>query len=115
MPETPWAVLVDPNRRALLDLLRVRARPVGELTGELGLSQPATSKHLRVLRDAGFVRVRPEAQRRIYELDVAPLVELEAWLEPYRTLWNDSLDALGRHLDALPVSRPDQTRKADRP
>jgi DNA-binding transcriptional ArsR family regulator len=97
--EATWAALADPNRRAVLTLLRERPRAVGELVGELGLPQPATSKHLRVLRDAGLVRVRPDAQRRIYALDPAPLAELDAWLAPYRALWNRSLDALGRHLD----------------
>jgi DNA-binding transcriptional ArsR family regulator len=94
-----WAVLTDGNRRAMLELLRRGPRAVGELVGELGLSQPATSKHLRVLREAGFVRVRQEAQRRIYVLDPGPLAELDAWLAPYRLLWNERLDALGRHLD----------------
>ncbi|MBB6473641.1 ArsR/SmtB family transcription factor [Sphaerisporangium rubeum] len=99
MSDVMWAVLIDGKRRAMLELLRVRPRAVGELVGELGLSQPATSKHLRVLRDAGFVRVRQEAQRRIYVLDPGPLAELDAWLAPYRRLWNDRLDDLGRYLD----------------
>ena len=98
--EATWAALADPHRRAVLTLLRERPRGVGELVGELRLTQPATSKHLRVLRDAGLVRVRTDAQRRIYALDPAPLAELDAWLTPYRALWNDRLDALGRHLDA---------------
>ena len=97
--EATWAALADPNRRAVLTLLREKPRAVGELVGELRLTQPATSKHLRVLREAGLVRVRTDAQRRIYALDPAPLAELDAWLAPYRTLWNDRLDALGRHLD----------------
>ena len=73
--------------------------PSASSVGELRLTQPATSKHLRVLRDAGLVRVRTDAQRRIYALDPAPLAELDTWLAPYRALWNDRLDALGRHLD----------------
>jgi DNA-binding transcriptional ArsR family regulator len=97
--ETTWAALSDPNRRAVLGLLRERPRPVGELVGALRLTQPTTSKHLRVLRQAGLVRVLPEAQRRIYAIDPGPLAELDAWLDPYRALWNDRLDALGRHLD----------------
>jgi DNA-binding transcriptional ArsR family regulator len=97
--EATWAALADPNRRAVLTLLRDRPRAVGELVGALRLTQPATSKHLRVLRDAGLVRVQADAQRRIYALDPAPLAELDAWLAPYRALWNDRLDALGRHLD----------------
>ncbi|MGK5112552.1 MULTISPECIES: ArsR/SmtB family transcription factor [unclassified Geodermatophilus] len=102
MREATWAALLDPHRRRALALLRERPRAVGELVGALGLSQPATSKHLRVLREAGLVRVVPDAQRRIYALDPAPLAELDAWLAPYRALWNDRLDALGRHLDENP-------------
>jgi DNA-binding transcriptional ArsR family regulator len=105
--ETTWAALADPNRRAVLGLLRRRPRAVGELVGALRLSQPATSKHLRVLREAGLVRVVPQAQRRIYAIDPAPLAELDAWLAPYRELWNDRLDALGRHLDAFPTAHPE--------
>ncbi len=97
-----FEVLADPARRAILDLLRERPRPVGELTAELGLSQPGTSKHLRVLREAGLVRVRAEAQRRWYELDPGPLAEVDAWLAPYRRMWTDRFDALERHLDADP-------------
>ena len=82
-----------------------RPRPVGELTHELGLSQPGTSKHLRVLREAGLVRVRQDAQRRVYALDPQPFVELDAWLAPYRRLWNESLDALERHLDRKATER----------
>ena len=74
---------------------------VGELSEALGLSQPGTSKHLKVLRDAGLVRVRRDAQRRWYELEPAPLVAVDEWLTPYRWLWSDRLDALGRHLDAM--------------
>jgi DNA-binding transcriptional ArsR family regulator len=92
-------VLAEPTRRRILDLLLERSRPVGELVVELGASQPATSKHLRVLRDAGLVDVRPEGQRRIYALRPEPLAELDAWLEPYRRLWSTSLDRLERHLD----------------
>jgi DNA-binding transcriptional ArsR family regulator len=84
----------------MLELLRARPHSVGELTHELGLSQPGTSKHLRTLREAGLVRVRSEAQRRVYELTPAPLAELDDWLAPYRRFWEQRLDALGRHLDA---------------
>src|SRR3954471_6803976 len=98
VPST-WSALADPSRRAMLELLRERPRPVGELVDRLGLTQPGTSKHLRVLREAGLVRVRVEAQRRVYEVDPGPLAELDVWLAPYRRLWNDRLDALGRHLD----------------
>jgi DNA-binding transcriptional ArsR family regulator len=94
-----WSALGDTNRRALLELLREKPCPVGELVEQLGLSQPATSKHLRVLRNAGLVRVEKAAQQRIYAIDPAPMVALDAWLAPYRKLWNEHLDALGRHLD----------------
>src|SRR3982751_118623 len=97
--ETTWAALSDSNRRAVLGLLGERPHAVGELVEALRLTQPTTSKHLRVLREAGLVRVLPDAQRRIYALEPAPLAELDAWLAPYRALWNDRLDALGRHLD----------------
>ncbi|HXO07721.1 MAG TPA: metalloregulator ArsR/SmtB family transcription factor [Solirubrobacteraceae bacterium] len=94
-----WLALSDPHRRAAIELLRERPRTVNELVAQLGLTQPGTSKHLRVLREAGLVRVRPEAQRRVYEIDPGPLAELDAWLAPYRELWDASLDALGRHLE----------------
>jgi DNA-binding transcriptional ArsR family regulator len=104
-----WSALADPHRRAALELLLERPRPVGELVQALGLTQPGTSKHLRVLRDAGLVRVRVEAQRRVYEIEPGPLVELDAWLAPYRALWDARLDALGRHLDrAAGVTRTSQ-------
>jgi DNA-binding transcriptional ArsR family regulator len=94
-----WTALADPHRRAVLGLLRERPRAVGELVDALDLSQPSTSKHLRVLREAGLVRVRAEAQRRVYEVDPAPLAALDAWLAPYRRMWSDSLDALARRLE----------------
>jgi DNA-binding transcriptional ArsR family regulator len=99
---TTFEVLAEPTRRRILDLLRGRPRLVGELTEELGLTQPGTSKHLRVLREAGLVQVRPEAQRRWYELRPEPLAEIDAWLAPYRQLWATHLDALERHLDTMP-------------
>lgn len=99
--ETTWAALADPNRRAMLELLRERPRAVGELVALTGLTQPGTSKHLRVLRQAGLVSSRAEAQRRVYALEVRPLVDLDGWLEPYRRTWTQSLDALERHLDRI--------------
>jgi DNA-binding transcriptional ArsR family regulator len=96
---TTFEVLAEPTRRRILDLLLERPRPVGELVAVLGLSQPGVSKHLRVLRDGGFVDVRRDAQRRFYELRPVPLAEVDAWLEPYRRLWAGRLDALERHLD----------------
>ncbi|HKR98161.1 MAG TPA: metalloregulator ArsR/SmtB family transcription factor [Candidatus Dormibacteraeota bacterium] len=94
-----FEVLADPNRRRILDLLRDEPRSVGELVDALGISQPGTSKHLRVLRDAGLVRVRKDGQKRWYELQTEPLAELIQWVEPYRKLWAGQLDALERHLD----------------
>src|SRR3954464_9149467 len=99
VPST-WTALADPHRRAMLDLLRERPRAVGELVERLGLSQPGTSKHLRVLRDAGLVSGQGDGQRGVSRPEPEPIAELDAWLAPYRRLWNDSLDALGRHLDA---------------
>ena len=100
--ESAFAVLAEPSRRRILDLLRERERPVGELVKELDASQPAVSKHLRVLRDAGVVEARVDAQRRLYRVRAQPLREVDAWLEPYRALWSESLDALERHLDDMP-------------
>jgi DNA-binding transcriptional ArsR family regulator len=93
------SALADFNRRAVLMALRERPYAVGELAERVGISQPGTSKHLRVLLNAGLVGVRAEAQRRIYRLDVGPLAEIDAWLEPYRQLWEERLDALEEHLD----------------
>jgi DNA-binding transcriptional ArsR family regulator len=98
--ETSFEVLAEPTRRRILDLLLERPRAVGELVEALGCSQPGVSKHLRVLREGGFVAVRQDAQRRFYELRPGPLAEVDAWLEPYRRLWAGRLDALERHLDA---------------
>jgi DNA-binding transcriptional ArsR family regulator len=96
---TTFEVLAEPTRRRILELLLERSRPVGELVDVLGLSQPGVSKHLRVLRDGGFVAVRRDAQRRFYEVRPGPLAEVDQWLEPYRRLWAGRLDALERHLD----------------
>ena len=103
--ETAFAVLAEPRRRQILDLLRHGECPVGELVERLELAQPTVSKHLRVLREAGLVHVRQDAQRRLYRLRLEPLAELDAWLEPYRRMWNEHLDALQRHLDSSPDER----------
>ena len=95
-------MLAEPSRRTILDVLRDGERPVGDLVRHLRLSQPAVSKHLRVLREAGLVEVRTDAQRRLYRIRPEPLAEIDAWLEPYRRLWGRSLDALGRHLEEAP-------------
>jgi DNA-binding transcriptional ArsR family regulator len=97
---TTFELVAEPTRRQILDLLRDRERPVGELVERLGLSQPGVSKHLRALREAGLVRVRHDAQRRWYRLDAEPLGEIDAWLEPYREFWTARLDALEQHLDS---------------
>jgi DNA-binding transcriptional ArsR family regulator len=99
---TMFDVVADPTRRRILDLLRERERSVGDLVAALALSQPGVSKHLRTLRDAGLVRVRQDAQRRWYGLRAEPLMEIDAWLQPYRQLWMERLDALERHLDTIP-------------
>ncbi|GAB3585486.1 metalloregulator ArsR/SmtB family transcription factor [Amycolatopsis endophytica] len=97
-----FEVLAEPRRREILDLLRTSERPVGDLVERLRLTQPAVSKHLKVLREAGLVEVRQDAQRRWYRLRLEPLAEIDAWLAPYRRMWNTSLDALERHLDSTP-------------
>ena len=96
---TTFDVLAEPTRRRILDLLLDSERPVGDLVERLHVSQPGVSKHLRVLRDAGLVEVRHDAQRRIYRVRAEPLAEIDAWLAPYRRLWAKRLDALERHLD----------------
>jgi len=92
-------VLAEPNRRQILDLLVASERPVGDLVDMLGISQPAVSKHLRIMREAGLVESRTDAQRRVYRITPAPLRELDTWLEPYRMLWESRIDDLERHLD----------------
>jgi DNA-binding transcriptional ArsR family regulator len=92
-------VLAEPARRQILDLLLEEDRPVGDLVTAVGLSQPGVSKHLKVLREAGLVEVRRDAQRRIYTLRPEPLAAIDDWLAPYRRAWSRRLDALERHLD----------------
>jgi DNA-binding transcriptional ArsR family regulator len=94
-----FQALAEPRRVAILDLLRDGERPVGDLVGELGLSQPAVSKHLRVLKDAGLVEARVDAQRRLYRVRPEPLADLDEWLASYRRLWTKHLDLLEDHLD----------------
>jgi DNA-binding transcriptional ArsR family regulator len=96
-----FELLAEPNRRRILDLLRDGERPVGELVERLSMSQPAVSKHLRVLRESGLVDVRVDAQRRVYRLRPEGLREVDAWIEPYRQLWTDRLDRLDRHLQHM--------------
>jgi DNA-binding transcriptional ArsR family regulator len=99
--ESSFAIVAEPNRRAILSLLLASERSVGEIEQELRLSQPSVSKHLRVLRDAGFVQSRIEAQRRLYRLRPEPLMELDAWLAPFRRFWSKHVDALEQHLDTM--------------
>lgn len=96
-----FEVLAEPRRREILDLLRDGERLVGDLVDRLELAQPTVSKHLKVLKGAGLVDVRQDAQRRWYRLRPEPLAEIDAWLAPYRRMWTDSLDALERHLDTM--------------
>jgi DNA-binding transcriptional ArsR family regulator len=97
-----FEVLAEPNRRRILDLLRTQERPVGDLVEQLAISQPAVSKHLRVLRECGLVDVRSDAQRRLYRVRTEPLHAIDDWLAPYRTMWASRLDDLERHLDRMP-------------
>lgn len=106
---TTFEVLAEPRRREILDLLRAGERPVGDLVEQLALSQPAVSKHLKALRQAGLVEVRQDAQRRWYRLRPQPLAEIDAWLAPFRQLWSVHLDALERHLDSMPDTRTEHT------
>ena|SRR5437764_1367605 len=101
-----FEALAEPHRRQILDLLREQPRSVGELVAETGLSQPGTSKHLRVLREAGLVRAEKDAQRRVYALNPQALIELISWVEPYRQAMAGQLDALERHLDETATKGP---------
>jgi DNA-binding transcriptional ArsR family regulator len=99
--ESSFAIIAEPNRRAILSLLASSEQSVGEIERHLRMPQPSVSKHLRVLRDAGFVESRIEAQRRVYRIQPKPLMEVDAWLAPFRRLWNTHVDALERHLDRM--------------
>ena len=99
--ESAFDVIAEPNRRAILSLLASSERSVREIEQRLCMAQPSVSKHLRVLRDAGFVQSRVDAQRRLYRLRPEPLQEVDAWLSPFRRLWSSHVDALERHLDRM--------------
>lgn len=99
--ESTFAIIAEPSRRAILSLLATSERSVGDLEEELNLSQPSVSKHLRVLREAGFVESRIDAQRRLYRIKPEPLMEIDAWLAPFRRYWSAHVDALERHLDQM--------------
>ena len=100
---TAFEVLAEPHRRQILDLLRDRERPVGELVQALAVSQPAVSKHLRVLRDVGLVEARVDAQQRVYRVRAQPLQEIDEWLAPYRALWSSRLGRRRSSLSLLPL------------
>ncbi len=97
-----FEILAEPSRRRILEALGAEEHPVGDLVDRLELSQPAVSKHLRVLREAGLVEVRVDAQRRLYRVRPEPLRAIDEWLEPYRQMWARSLDDLERHLELMP-------------
>jgi DNA-binding transcriptional ArsR family regulator len=122
--ESIFEIIAEPNRRAILSLLVTSQQSVGEIERQLRMPQPAVSKHLRVLREAGFVESRVDAQRRLYRLTPAPLQEMDAWLAQFRRFWSAHVDALERHLDRMDQvsptkkklrgSRPDSNRKRDK-
>ena len=102
--ETAFAIIAEPNRRAILSLLVGSQQSVGEIERRLGMTQPTVSKHLRVLREAGFVESTVDAQRRLYRVKPESLQEVDAWLAPFRRLWSTHMDALERHLDRMEQS-----------
>jgi DNA-binding transcriptional ArsR family regulator len=114
--ESVFEIIAEPNRRAILSLLVGAEQSVGEIERQLGMPQPTVSKHLRVLRDAGFVDATVDAQRRLYRLNPEPLQELEVWLAPFRRFWSAQVDALERHLDRMddtsPPKKTPATKKA---
>jgi len=99
--ESSFGIIAEPNRRAILSLLASSDRSVNEIERQLRMSQPSVSKHLRVLRDAGFVEARVDAQRRVYRIRPEPLMEVDAWLATFRRFWSTHVDALERHLDRI--------------
>jgi len=109
--ESVFEVIAEPNRRAILNLLVSSEQSVGEIERKLHLPQPAVSKHLRVLRDAGFVESTVDAQRRLYRLKPEPLQEIDAWLAPFRRFWSAHLDALERHLDSMDETAPAKSKR----
>ena len=108
--ENVFEIVAEPNRRAILSLLVSSQQSVGEIERQLHMSQPTVSKHLRVLREAGFVESTVHAQRRLYRLKPEPLQELDAWLEPFRRFWSAHVDALERHLDRMEQSEKKQRK-----
>ena len=113
--ESVFEIIAEPNRRAILNLLASSQQSVGEIERELRMTQPTVSKHLRVLRDAGFVESTVAAQRRLYRLRPEPLQEVDAWLAPFRRFWSAHLDALERHLDRMDQSTSTKRKIGRRP
>lgn len=111
--DSSFTIIAEPNRRAILGLLLESERSVGEIEEELRLTQPTVSKHLRVLREAGFVEARVDAQRRVYRIRPQPLKEIDAWLGPFRKYWSKHLDALEQHLDTMAKSSTRKGKKSD--
>ena len=107
--ESVFEIIAEPNRRAILSMLVSQQHSVGEIERQLRMPQPTVSKHLRVLRDAGFVKSTVDAQRRLYRLRLEPLQEVDAWLAPFRRFWSAHIDALERHLDSM--DPPASTKK----
>ena len=112
--ESVFDVIAEPNRRAILSFLVPSERSVGEIERALRMSQPSVSKHLRVLREAGFVESMVDAQRRLYRLRPEPLIEIDTWLAQFRRFWSAHMDALERHLDRMEQSAPTHTRRKTR-
>jgi DNA-binding transcriptional ArsR family regulator len=114
--ESVFEIIAEPSRRAILGLLVSSQQSVGEIERQLRMPQPTVSKHLRVLREAGFVESTVDAQRRLYRLNPEPLQQVDAWLVPFRRFWSEHLDALERHLDRMDQSTPTKrkTRKQRR-
>ena len=104
--QSVFEIIAEPNRRAILGLLVSSQQSVGEIERQLGMTQPTVSKHLRVLREAGFVESTVDAQRRLYQLKPEPFQEVDAWLDGFRRFWSDHVDALERHLDRMDPSTP---------
>ena len=113
--ESVFEIVAEPNRRAILRLLVSSQQSVGEIERQLRMSQPTVSKHLRVLRDAGFVESTVDAQRRLYRLRPEPFQQMDAWLAPFRRFWSAHLDALERHLDRMDSDQSTPTKKKARP
>jgi DNA-binding transcriptional ArsR family regulator len=109
--ESAFGIIAEPSRRAILSLLASSERSVRELEHQLRMPQPSVSKHLRVLREAGFVKARVDAQRRVYQLRPEPFMEVEAWLVPFRRFWSTHVDALEKHLDKMESVPPVKGRK----